>query len=332
MKTQQIVLASRPEGTPGYNDFRFEATELSPLQEGEVRLKPLYISVDPYLRGRMKDEPSYIPPFELNKPIASAVIAQVAASKSPGLQTGDKVVGLLPWATDMQEAAANLMKLDPAGLPDSYFLGTLGYPGYTAYLGIKDICQPKPGETVVVSGAAGAVGTIAGQIAKIMGARVVGIAGTDEKAALLKNEFGFDEVINYKTAKDLSQAIAAACPKGVDAYFDNVGGDITDAVIRNINFHGRIALCGQISLYNDAELSTGPRILYTVLMRSILIKGYVVSDYADRFPEAIAALSGWVKEGKLKVQETIAEGFEKLPEAFLGLFTGNNTGKMLVKI
>jgi hypothetical protein len=332
MNSKQIVLASRPKGMPAVENFRTEQSIVAALKEGEVLLSPLYISVDPYLRGRMNEEKSYIPPFVIDRPIESAVVAEVVESKSNSLQKGDKVTGLLPWATQFIEQADKLFKLEPANVPFSYYLGVLGYPGLTSYFGVMDICRPKAGETMVISGAAGAVGVIAGQIAKIQGCRVVGIVGSDEKAQLLKTEFGFDEVINYRTTKDMSAAIAAACPDGVDCYFDNVGGDITDAVIAHINFYARIALCGQIALYNEKEVPVGPRILLRILMRAALIKGFIITDYQARFAEGAQFLMQQLQEGRLKHQETIVEGFDKLPEAFLGLFSGSNTGKMLVKI
>jgi hypothetical protein len=205
-------------------------------------------------------------------------------------------------------------------------------PGLTAYFGIMDIGKPKKGETVVISGAAGAVGIVAGQIAKLQGARVVGIAGSDEKCRLLKEQFGFDDAINYKTAKVMKKAVAASCPEGVDVYFDNVGGEITDAVILNLNFHSRIVLCGQISHYNATELPVGPVILPRLLTRSVMLQGFIVSNYSARFEEGLTNLAKWVIEGKLKYSETVIKGFDKLPEAFLGLFSGKNQGKMLVEI
>lgn len=330
MKVQQIVLASRPEGLPTDENFRFEELELPVIQAEEVLLKPLYISVDPYMRGRMSDAKSYVPPFEVGQPITGGVVAVVEESKSSKLKKGDKVLGMLPWATGSVQKAESLQKIDES-IPASYYLGIVGMPGLTAYFGLTDICNPQKGETVVVSGAAGAVGTIVGQIAKIRGCRVVGIAGSDDKVILLKQKFGFDEVVNYKT-DDLISALAKACPSGVDCYYDNVGGDITDAVISYFNKHARMALCGQISLYNEISIPTGPRILTNILKTSALIKGFIVGDYQARFPEGIAQLEKWVKEGKLKYTETVIEGFDELPNAFLGLFEGANTGKMIVKI
>ncbi|WP_306416941.1 NADP-dependent oxidoreductase [Fulvivirga maritima] len=217
------------------------------------------------------------------------------------------------------------------GVPLHYYLGVLGMPGLTAYFGLMDIGQPKEGETVVVSGAAGAVGLVVGQIAKIHGCKVVGIAGSDEKIEMLKSEFGYDEGINYKTAGNMQEAVKKACPDGVDIYYDNVGGEVSDGVIMNLNFHARIPLCGQIALYNSKETPTGPRIQPMLLTRSVLMKGFIVGNYQDKFPEGMRKLGQWVREGQVKFTETIIEGFDQLPEAFLGLFTGKNQGKMIVQ-
>lgn len=332
MKSRQIVLASRPKGLPVNENFRFEEKNLEKLKENEVLLKPLYISVDPYMRGRMNNVKSYAASFEVDKPFAGGVVATVIESKSRLFDEGDTVFGMLPWATYSVDKAENLRKIDSSAIPLSYSLGILGMPGLTAYFGIIDIGKPKQGETVVISGAAGAVGIVAGQIAKIYGARVIGIAGSDEKCNMLKDQFSFDETINYKTSKVLRKSIAELCPNGVDIYFDNVGGEITDAVINNLNFHSRIVLCGQISLYNNTELPVGPAILPRLLTRSVMLQGFIVSNYSSRFNEGLSQLTKWVIEGKLKYKETIINGFDKLPEAFLGLFSGKNQGKMIIKV
>jgi len=331
MTTQQIILTSRPKGLPTPDNFQIENYELPETEAGEVLLKAVYFSVDPYMRGRMNDAKSYVPPFETGKPLAGSVIAKVLESKSNNFKTDDMVIGMLPWRKEMIAAEKDLKVIDTTTAPASYYLGILGMTGLTAYFGLMQIGKPKAGETVVVSGAAGAVGVVVGQIAKTLGCHVVGIAGTDEKIKLLKDQFNFDEAINYKTTPDINKAIAAACPKGVDIYFDNVGGVISDAVISNINFHARIPLCGQISLYNSTEIPMGPRIQPMLLTRSVLMQGFIVSNYKDQFPEGIRQLAQWVKEGKLKFSETIEKGFEKLPSALLGLFKGENTGKMIVE-
>ena len=332
MTAKQIVLASRPKGTPTADNFRFEDFELPGLEDGEVLLKGLYFSVDPYMRGRMNDTKSYSPPFQLNKAIEGGVVAEVTESKSVSFKTGDKVAGMLPWRTQIIADEKGLTKIDTTIAPASYYLGILGMTGLTAYFGLMHIGKPKAGETVVVSGAAGAVGIVVGQIAKIEGCRVIDIAGSDEKIKLLTEEFNFDEAVNYKSTADMKKTIAALCPNGVDIYFDNVGGEISDAVIANINFHARIPLCGQISLYNNTETAMGPRLQPMLLTRSVLMQGFIVSNFHPIFAEGIQYLGKFVKEGKLKFTETILHGFDQLPEAFIALFKGENTGKMIVAI
>lgn len=329
--TTQIILASRPKGLPTMENFKMEDVTLPPVGDGEVLLEGLFYSVDPYMRGRMNDAKSYATPFETGKPISGGVVAKVIESKSGNFKSGDIITGNLPWRKKIIAAEKNISKIDTAIAPPSNYLGILGMTGLTAYFGLMHIGKPKAGETVVVSGAAGAVGTVVGQIAAIQGCYVVGIAGSDEKIKMLKEEFGYDDAINYKTTPDMKKAIATACPKGVDIYFDNVGGEISDAVISNINFHARIPLCGQISLYNSTETPMGPRLQPILLTRSVLMQGFIVGNFQAEFPEGIKQLATWVKEGKLKSTETIEHGFEKLPEAFLGLFKGENTGKMIVK-
>ena len=331
MKTKQIVLESRPPGLLTLKNFRFEEVDLPEIKEGEMLLKGMFYSVDPYMRGRMNDAKSYAAPFPLDQPIMGAVVASVSESKSDMFKTGDVVVGSLPWRETFIASEKDLRKVDVSTIRPSYYLGILGMPGLTAYFGLMRIGKPKEGETVVISGAAGAVGVVVGQIAKIHGCHVVGIAGTDEKVKVLKKEFGFDEVINYNTTNDINKSIADACPKGVDVYFDNVGGEISDAVINNINFHARIALCGQISSYNAIGVPTGPRIQPMLLTRSVLMQGFIVGNYQHLFLEGTQQLAKWVKEGKLKYTETVEHGFDKLPSALIGLFTGENTGKMVVE-
>ncbi|MFN4764028.1 NADP-dependent oxidoreductase [Gillisia sp. Q332] len=326
-----IQLKNRPAGKPTLDDFNFSEEENPNPKDGEVLLKTLYVSVDPYLRGRMRDEESYIPPFKLGEPIESSIIAEVMESKNPNFKKGEIVSGLLKWKEFQTSSGSGLNKVKKEAAPVTAYLGVLGLTGITAYLGLKKIGDLKDGETLLVSGAAGAVGSVVGQIGKIMGCKVVGIAGSDEKVERIK-EFGFDEGINYKTASDMKKAIAAACPNGVDVYFDNVGGEILDAAIANINKFGRVINCGAISLYNAEKTPLGPRHEGTLIKKSVLMQGFTVLDYVKDFGPAINQLSSWLKEGKIKYSETIMEGFENIPQAFLNLFEGKNKGKMIVKV
>ena len=327
-----ILLKNRPKGKPTLNDFQFVSDEIPRIEKGEMLLKTVYVSVDPYLRGRMNNVKSYIPPFQINKPISSGVIAEVIDSKHPGFSKGNFVSGVLAWKKFQKSNGKGLMKVDPAIAPLSAYLGILGLTGLTAHLGLFEIGKPKKGETLFVSGAAGAVGSVVGQIGKIMGCRVVGTAGTDKKTDLLKSDFAFDEAINYKSVPNLRKAIATACPNGIDVYFDNVGGAVSDAVLFNINQFARVVVCGAISLYNETRIPMGIRVEPFLIKNSALMQGFIVNDYAKKFPDAIKQLSTWLATGKLKYTETIVEGFENIPQAFLDLFEGKNTGKMVVKI
>lgn len=330
--TRTINLKNRPKGKPELTDFDFSTTEIPELQEGEVLLSSKYVSVDPYLRGRMSDAPSYIEPFELNKPIASGIIAEVLESRDTNFSKGDHVTGMLPWKETLVAKAEGLIKVDPNKAPLSAYLGILGMTGLTAYLGLTEIGKPKKGETLIVSGAAGAVGSIVGQIGKILGLRVVGIAGTDEKVEMLKSKFGFDEGINYNTTENMTEAIAKACPEGVDVYFDNVGGEISEAVLFNINKFSRTVNCGAISVYNNTELPKSISVQPFLIKKSSSMQGFVIFDYVDKHPEGIKQLAEWLGQGKLDYTETIVEGFENIPQAFLDLFDGKNKGKMVVKL
>lgn len=300
------------------------------IGEGEILLQGLYYSVDPYMRGRMNEAKSYVPPFQLDEPLSGGVIARVMETKSDSFTIGDYVLGSLPWREHCVAKEKDVHQIDATVAPASYYLGVLGMTGLTAYIGLMHIGKPKLGETVVVSGAAGAVGIVVGQIAKLQGCHVIGITGSDKKADLLKEQYGFDQAINYKSSSDLEKAISEACPDGVDIYFDNVGGTISDAVINLMNFHSRIPLCGQIALYNNPDNGHGPRLQPMLLTKSIMIQGFIVNDYQGLFSEATEHLSRWVKDEKLKFIETVIHGFEQLPAALLGLFSGENTGKMIV--
>jgi len=329
---QTILLKQRPVGEPTLSDFEFvkEDKDLN-IQEGEILLETTYISVDPYLRGRMSDAKSYVPPFEVGKPLTSGIVAKVIASKSDSFKEGDFVSGMMDWKTRQISNGDGLMKVDKDQAPLSAFLGVLGMTGLTAYCGLTQIGKPKSGETLVVSGAAGAVGSIVGQIGKILGLHVVGIAGTDEKVAMLTSEFGFDHAINYNTTDDMGAAIRSACPNGVDIYFDNVGGPISDAVLFNINKFARMIICGAISVYNSTEIPKSVSVQPFLVKNSALMQGFIVSNYTEKFPEAMKQLSTWLAEGKLNYTETLVNGFENTPQAFLDLFKGKNKGKMIVK-
>lgn len=332
MDSKTILFSKRPFGKPGLDVFETISETIKEVNEGEILLKTLYVSVDPYLRGRMNNSKSYVAPFNLNEPITSGLVAEVIESKNENFAEKDIVAGMLNWSEYQTSNGTGLIKVNANISPLSVYQGILGMPGLTSFLGLKNIGQPKAGETVVVSGAAGAVGLLVGQIAQIMGCRVVGIAGSDEKVNMLKSEFGFDAALNYKTTKRMHKAIAETCPNGVDVYFDNVGGDISDGVLMNINKFARIIICGAISVYNEIKFPVGPRVQGMLLTNSALMQGFIVSDFAADFPETITQLSTWYVEGKIKNKETIIEGFENIPQAFLGLFDGTNTGKMMVKL
>lgn len=330
MNSKVITLKNKPIGLPALTDFELAAESVPALKEGEVLLRSIYISVDPYLRGKMAG--THGASFEVGKPLASKIIAEVIESKNSELKPGVFVSSYLQWKEYQVSDGKGLVILDHEAARLSTYLGVLGITGLSAYFALLDIGKPQKGETLVVSGAAGAVGTIVGQIGKIMGCRVVGIAGTDDKTLLLKSKFGFDEAINYKTTTDMKAAVAAACPDGVDIYFDNVGGPVSDAVFPNLNAYGRVPVCGAISNYNDTETPASPSILPLVVYKFLKIQGFLIADFAPRFAEGTAQLAQWLKDGKLTYSETITQGFEKLPEAFLGLFEGKNEGKMIVKV
>ncbi|MCI0488616.1 MAG: NADP-dependent oxidoreductase [Blastocatellia bacterium] len=329
---RQITLAARPVGYPKESDFKLIETPVPVPAEGEILIRALYLSVDPYMRGRMNDVKSYVPPIQIGEVMGGGVVGEVLESDNPHFQEGDIVEGLLGWQEYAVSNGQGLRKIDPEIAPISTALGVLGMPGLTAYFGLLDICDPKAGETVVVSGAAGAVGSLVGQIAKIKGCRVVGIAGTDEKVAYLVNELGFDATFNYKTTDNYYQKLQEQCPGGIDVYFDNVGGEITDAVFMLINTKARISICGQISQYNLEKPEIGPRLLWTLIVKQARVEGFLVFQFADRYAEGILQMARWLKEGRLKYAEDIAEGIENAPQAFIGMLKGQNTGKQLVRI
>lgn len=339
MQNKEIRLASRPTGVPTLDHFQLVETEPRPPGDGEVLVRTIYISVDPYLRGRMREGRSYIPPFAVGQVIESGTVGEVIESRSPEFDAGDLVVGMMGWRTQNVVKANELMKVDPRVQPPSMALGVLGITGLTAYFGLLDIAEPKAGETVVVSGAAGAVGMSVCQIAKIIGCRVVGIAGGEEKRRYLLEQLGIDAAIDYKAmqagrnlTEAMREALQEACPNGIDVYFDNVGGAVSDAAMFLINKGARISLCGQISMYNSTQPDIGLRPQPFLLVNSAMMKGFIITQYMARFQEGIQHLSQWLAEGKLKHAETVVEGFENTPRAFIGLFSGENLGKMVVKV
>lgn len=331
-RNRQIHLAARPRGLPRDSDFRLVEAPLPVPGPDSVLLRGLYLSLDPYMRGRMNDRTSYVPPFKLDEVMGGDGVGEVLESNSPAFRTGDIVQGLFGWQECAAMPAKALRKVDPALAPVSTALGVLGMPGLTAYFGLLDVARPKAGETVVVSGAAGAVGSLVGQIAKIQGCRAVGIAGGAAKLRHCLDDLGFDACIDYKARPDIGAALARACPGGVNVYFDNVGGPISDAVVLQTNDRARIALCGQISQYNSEKPETGPRLWTLLLMRQIRVQGFLVFAYADRYREGAEQLAAWLTAGKLKYRETVVDGIENAPRAFIGLLQGANTGKQLVRL
>ena len=330
---KQLLLQERPNGFPDSNTFSIKETEIDTPNDQELLVKTLYLSVDPYMRGRMSDAKSYIAPFELNEPISGGGIAQVIESKDSSIKEGTIITGMLPFQEYAVVKANQVRVLDMHGAPISAALGALGMPGLTAYFGLSDIGKPKEGETVVISGAAGAVGSIAGQLARLKGARVVGIVGSKEKADLLINELGFSAAINYKE-DHLEDALKQACPDGIDVYFENVGGEVSDQIWPLLNPLARIPVCGAISSYNlkKGEEDIGPRIQSYLVKTRARMQGFLYGDYADQYETAYRELSEYVKNNDIVFKETIIEGFDRIPEAFNGLFSGQNIGKQLIKI
>lgn len=330
MMNQQITLAARPKGFPQPSDFQLVESPIPEPAEGEVLVRSIYLSVDPYMRGRMNDRASYADPVGIGDVMVGEVVANVEKSRDPKFSEGDIVQGHLGWQTHAV-CRPNQIRRISRGLPISTALHVVGMPGLTAYFGLLTVCEPKPGETVVVSGAAGAVGSAVGQIAKLKGCRVVGIAGSEEKIEFITDELGFDAGINYKT-QEVYAGLKSSCPDGIDVYFDNVGGTTTDAVFPLINVHARIAICGQISQYNLSEPEQGPRLLWNLIVKRAKVEGLLVTDFAERYGEAFRELYGWVSDGQLKYRERITEGIENAPAAFIEMLQGANIGKQLVRV
>lgn len=338
MKTginRQFRLAVRPIGDIKASDFEYREESIPSLGDGAVLVRTIYLSLDPTNRIWMSDMPQYMPPVEIGQVMRGIAIGVVEESKNPNFQSGDLVSGMLGWQDYTIVPENNISSLSrlphPLPYPLTAFLGPLGSTGWTAYFGLLDIGQPKAGETVVVSAASGAVGSVAGQIAKIKGCRVVGITGSDEKCHWLTQELGFDAAINYKTA-DLERELAQLCPDGIDVYFDNVGGSILDAVLTKINLFARIPLCGLISTYNATEPVPGPYNYNQILMKRARVQGFIILDYFSRISEAVTDIGQWLNQGKIKYALEIVEGLENAPSAILKLFDGNKKGKLAVKV
>ena len=328
---RKIVLASRPVGFPAESDFRLEESAIPSAGDGECVIQVSYLSVDPYMRGRLSERKSYAASVEIGGVIVGGAVGKVIESKSGRFAVGDYAVGNLGWQQYAALPATELRKADPSLAPLSTWLGVVGMPGLTAYFGLLEVATIKPGETVCMAAAGGAVGSAVGQIAKIKGCRAVGIAGSDEKCTWLRDVCGFDATINYKT-ENVYEALKTACPHGIDVYFENVGGPITDAVFPHLNIKSRVPICGQISQYNAVDAPEGPRLLWHFIVKRIRAEGFLVFDFAERHSAALAELASWVGSGQLKYQETVADGIENAPAAFISMLNGGNIGKQLVKL
>lgn len=332
---RRIVLASRPVGKPGLDNFRLEESPVPQPGDGQVLLQTRYLSLDPYMRGRMNAAKSYAPAVELGEVMVGGTVSQVVASRNADFAKGDMVSAYAGWQDYALSSGADLMKLDPRIGQPSYALGILGMPGLTAYVGLLDIGQPKAGDTVVLAASTGAVGSVVGQIAKLKGCRVVGIAGAPEKCEYAVKELGYDACVSHYDA-DMATQLAAACPDGIDVYFENVGGSSWAAVMPLLNNFARVPVCGLIAHYNQTELPPGPDRMSLlqglILQRSIKMQGFIVGNYRHRVPDFIGDMSGWLAAGKIKYREDLVEGLENAPSAFLGLFSGANFGKLVVRV
>ncbi len=337
---RQIVLAARPDGPPKETDFRLVETPVPDLGEGELLVRAHYLSADPFQRLRMNDSARYGKPLDLDEVFRGRMVGEVVRSNHEGFAPGEFVEGMLGWqeyavsdgSYKRAEYAPGVTKVSPLLAPISTSLGILGFPGVTSYFALLDLCQPKRGETVVITSAAGAVGSLAGQIAKIQGCRVVGLTSTDEKVAYIVEELGFDAGINYRTVANLGEALQRACPDRIDVHFDNVGGEIADTILRHLNSHARIALVGGISHINDAQPRLAPDLAGLLMAARARIQGFIVYDYENRADEARQAIAGWLKDGRITYRETITEGIANAPRALISVLEGGNIGKQLIKV
>jgi len=333
---RRIVLNSRPVGAPVAENFRLEPLGVPALSAGQVLLRTMYLSLDPYMRGRMSDGPSYAPPVAVGEVMVGGTVSRVDASRHPDYQTGDLVLGYSGWQDYALSDGIGLTKLDGQMKQPSLALGVLGMPGFTAYMGLLDIGQPKAGETVVVAAASGAVGSVVGQIAKLKDCRAVGIAGGAEKCRFVVEELGFDACIDHH-GTDMPRQLAAACPSGIDVYFESVGGAVFAAVLPNLNAKARVPVCGMIAHYNDTSLPPGPDrlglLVGTLLKKRIKMQGFIIfDDYGSRFGEFIDQMGAWVEEGRIRFREDIVDGLESAPQAFIGLLEGKNFGKLIIRV
>jgi NADPH-dependent curcumin reductase CurA len=328
--SREIRLVARPQGFPGEDLFEIAETAIPDPAEGQLLVRNAYFSVDPYMRPRMNDVRSYVAPFTLGEPMTGGAVGRVAASRNDRFSEGDWVVHSLGWREWALADGSGMRRIDPSSAPVSTALGVLGMPGFTAYYGLFELGKPQEGETVFVSGAAGAVGSAAGQMAKIAGCRVVGSAGSAAKIDWIR-ELGFDAAFNYRE-RPVREALAEAAPDGIDVYFDNVGGDHLEAAIGALHTYGRVVACGSVSRYNDVELAPGPRNMFMFVTKRLRLHGYIINDHFDRFSEFLGRAQEWVGDGSLQYRETVIEGIDNAPRAFLGLLRGENIGKMLVKV
>ncbi len=328
----QIVLAKRPAGDVTAVCFREEHVALPAVADGQVLIRSRFLSLDPYMRPRMTELRSYTPPFDLDKPLTGGSVGEVVESRNPRYAKGDTVIGMLNWATHTLHDGKGLRKIDPAMAPLQAHLGVLGMPSFTAWYGIRHICKPKAGETAFVSAATGAVGQVAGQLAKLAGARVVGCAGDDDKCQWAVREAGYDACFNHRTERDYGAVLDKLCPQGIDSDFENVGGKIFHAVFARLNDFGRLAFCGAISEYQDKEPIAGPPKMFTIVQRRLTLQGFIISDHLALMGEFVSDVGGLLKVGKLKSRETVVDGLAKAPQAFMGLLKGENFGKLVVKV
>jgi len=330
--SREIRLKNRPDGLPSESDFELAEVAVPLVGDGEILVQNIYMSVDPYMRGRMVDRKSYVPPFQLNQPLDGGCVGRVVESNIDQFQVGDFVLGRSGWREYFISNGTGLVKIDPNVAPIQAYLGTVGMPGLTAYVGLLDIGKPKEGETVFVSAAAGAVGSIVCQIAKLKGCKVLGSAGSDEKVSWLLEEAGVDAAFNYKKVDNIIAEVGKQCPKGIDVYFENVGGVHLQAALEHMNTYGRVVMCGAISMYNATKPVPGPPNLFYATSKQLTLQGFIVSDHLGKLPQFYADMGKWLADSQIKWKETIVEGLENAPQAFIGLFTGNNFGKMIVKV